>query len=1071
MQNVSRSFFFLVLLPLAVLAQYTSAIEGTVTDASGAVLPAAAVKITDQNLGVTRAATANGDGFFHVGELAAGTYEVSVEARGFKTWLIRDLKVETSQTRSVFPALEVGAVTSEVKVTAEANAVNVATADVTNYIKQETIENQPLPQNTVWQLSILVPGVTGTGETGGGNGTFSNNYGGEMGIRLNADGQRQDSNEIMFNGSYAEVPSRSGSFMVSPIPDSIQEFRVEAANFSAVKGRQGGAFLELVSKSGSNDWHGTVGYVFSGNTLTARTIAEASIPSFSQHDGWVTVGGPIKKNKTFIFGAFDIIHAGTAFTSVGTVETPQFEQYVKSNFPKSIAAQIFSMSTTVVPTANIITVGQLKVQTPGLFDATSTIPNSLPAEGTATVSAISPDVGQQYQVRVDHNFSDKDRLFGYFYYETANAESVNAIRPGYSQPGLHQNLWSKEEWTHIFSPTFVNSASFRWSRASGDTGTVIGNALNEVPVIGITGTTGFGAWGPGGWYTPTWEWHELASMNRGKHNIQFGVEQTLPNDSVPWKITLTRPTFEFANLLDFAQDMPYSQSGPTINVATGQVEGAYLRYHTLFTGAFIQDDWKLKPWFTLNLGVRDDDYGHGITYTGDSDPGCYVFPATGGTFLQNIANGTAKCVKTVIDHRLWNLDPRFGFAWDVFHNGSMSVRGGYGMFRDRIPQNWFSTLNLVGPPLIVTPSLTTYQGATLTYGLGAEAGGGWPKPNVSYTLNAAGGVAGLPSDIMGIDPNIKSPEIQNWMLAIQKRLRSDLMLEINYTGSADHHLPVQTDINRYAGDLLTGTLLRPNPNFGQIVYDETVGNSFSNLLSGMVQRQFSKGLSLRAVYTYGKTLDDFSTTGLPISNIATTPVFDAQNLGLQRGRADFDIRNRFTYDATWAPPKLSGGWYAPLLNNWRLGTLGIFQSGLPFTVYTTAPYPIGDYNADGYNYDLPNSPKFGNSLSGLSRNQYLAGIFTASQFPVPVPGHDGDLGRNTFPEPGLINVNLRVMRQFHVPWLTHEGAALQFSADIFNVLNRANLDAVHNDLSDPLFGRSTDSVGPRSVQLGARLQF
>ena len=224
MRRIVLSLSFLTLLPLAALAQYTSAIEGTVKDSTGAVIPNAAVKITDQNLGVKRDANTNQDGFFRIGELAAGTYEVSVEAPSFKTWRIRDLKLETSQARSVFPALEVGSVTNEVTVTAEASAVNVSTTDVTNYVRQETIENQPLPQNTVWQLAILVPGVTGTGETGGGNGTFSNNYGGEMGIRLNAGGQRQDSNEVMLNGSYAEVPSRAGSFMVSPIPDSVQEF-------------------------------------------------------------------------------------------------------------------------------------------------------------------------------------------------------------------------------------------------------------------------------------------------------------------------------------------------------------------------------------------------------------------------------------------------------------------------------------------------------------------------------------------------------------------------------------------------------------------------------------------------------------------------------------------------------------------------------------------------------------------------------------------------------------------------------------------------------------------------------
>ena len=297
MKTLTSLLFFITSLPFTLLAQYTGAIEGTVKDSSGAGVPTAAVTITDQNLGVTRNATTNESGFFHIGELAAGTYQASVEAAGFTKWLIRDLKLETSQTRSIFPTLELGSVTSEVKVTAEATAVNVSTADVTNYIRQETIESQPLPQNTVWQLSILVPGVTGTGETGGANGTFSNNYGGEMGIRINANGQRQDSNEIMFNGSYAEVPSRSGSFMVSPIPDSLQEFRVEAANFSAVKGRQGGAFLELVSKSGSNDWHGTLGYVFSDNILTARTIAEDAIPAFSQNDGWVTVGAQSKRTR------------------------------------------------------------------------------------------------------------------------------------------------------------------------------------------------------------------------------------------------------------------------------------------------------------------------------------------------------------------------------------------------------------------------------------------------------------------------------------------------------------------------------------------------------------------------------------------------------------------------------------------------------------------------------------------------------------------------------------------------------------------------------------------------------
>jgi hypothetical protein len=1064
----------IVLLTQCAFAQFTAAIEGTVRDSSGSNVPLAEVTVTNQDLGVKRTAqTDSGSGLFRVGELAAGSYEVVISAPGFKKWSTKDLKVRTAETRSVFPVLEVGDVASAVTVTAESAAINVSTADVTDYVTQASMANQALPQNSVWQLSILVPGVTGSGETGG-NGQFANNYGGEMGIRINAAGQRQDSNEIMFNGSYAEVPSRAGSFMVSPIPDSLEEFRIEAASFSAAKGRQGGAFLELITKSGSNDWHGTAGYIFTNNTLSARTIAQQSITDFSLNDSWVTIGGPIRKNKTFIFGSFDLLRSGSSITSVATVETPEFSKYVISNFPTSIAAKIFSTGPTAPPTTNIITVGQLKAQNPGLYDTTSTIPNSLPAEGTVSLTGTSPNDGEQYQVRVDHTFNDgKDRLFGLYYQSEARAMGVNLVRPAFSQPGPHENIWAKGDWTHVFSPTFVNTVNFRWSRASGNTGAPVGTGAINVPSIGITGTTGFGAWGPGGWYTPTWEWHELATLNRGKHSLKFGFEQALPNDSVPWQQTLTRPSFSFANLLDFAQDQPYSQSGPTVRVDSGKVQGAYLRYHTLYTGGFVQDDWRAKPWLTLNFGVRFDDYAHGITYTGDSDPGCYLFPGTGTSALAQIASGTAKCVKEPLKNRLGGFSPRFGFAWDVLHNGSLSIRGGYGLFHDRIPQNWLSTLNLLGPPFVATPGLSVLQGDKLTYGLGnySDPNNLWPKPNVSYTLNAAGGVEGLRSNIMGVSPDLKIPQIHSWMLSIQKRLSSDLTAEINYVGSADHSLPVQTDVNRVAGDLADGVLNRLNPYFGQVTYGQTIGNSFANLVSAMLDKRFSRGWSVRGVYTYGKVLDNFSTTGLPISNIPTTNVIDAWNLRAQRGRADFDVRHRLSFDAMWAAPKVSGRWYASLVNDWRLGVIGLLQSGTPFTVYTTASFPVGDYNRDGYNYDLPNSPSFGNSLSGMSRSNYIKGIFTSSQFPVPLQGNEGSLGRNTFQQPGLLNTNLMAMRQFHVPWFTNDGAALQFRGDIFNVINRTNLDRVHDDLSDPLFGRVTNSIGPRSAQLGLRFRF
>ena len=488
----------------------------------------------------------------------------------------------------------------------------------------------------------------------------------------------------------------------------------------------------------------------------------------------------------------------------------------------------------------------------------------------------------------------------------------------------------------------------------------------------------------------------------------------------------------------------------------------------------------MKPGFSLNFGLRVDNYGEGIRYTKASDPGCYLFAGQGGNAMERIANGFAECRQTATERLPWLVSPRLGFAWDVLGNGSVSVRGGYGMYRDRIAQNWFSTLNLLGPPATATPSLNVLSGDTLTYGLGNWGDPNalaqdvspdiWPKPDVAYQTNERGGVEGLRSSILSIDQNMKIPTAHSWMLSIQKRLGPASMAEINYTGSADHNLTSHTDINRFPGDLLDGKLDRLNPFFGAIQRRWTGANSNAHLLSLMFHKRHTRGHSMRLVYTYAKVLDQFSTSGLPQASVPSTPVFDVWNLRAQRGRADFDIRQRLTFDAMWQARVAPGNWHSKIVNGWRLGTVGILQTGPPYTVLTTASFASGDFNADGLNNDLPNAPSFGNSLSGSSKSDFLRGLFAASDFPTPVRGQQGNLGRNTFTNPGLLNMNLLISREFKIPWKT-EGAILQVRGEIFNVLNKANLDRVRNNMVDGLFGRVTNSIGPRSAQLGLRFQF
>ncbi len=208
----------------------------------------------------------------------------------------------------------------------------------------------------------------------------------------------------------------------------------------------------------------------------------------------------------------------------------------------------------------------------------------------------------QFQVRVDHHFGAKDRLFGYFYKSDGRRQFANLIRPSYTRWSPVLNTWTKFDWNHVFSPTFMNSMGYRYSRQTGEQQAPLGDGAVDVPNIGISGTQGFGAWGPGGWTTPTWEWRDMATLNKGKHTVQFGGEYVRPDDTVPWRKTLTRPTFSFASLLDFAQDRPTSQFGPAVNIATGEVGGAFLSYHTSFIGLFVQDNWRVRPGFSLNLG-------------------------------------------------------------------------------------------------------------------------------------------------------------------------------------------------------------------------------------------------------------------------------------------------------------------------------------------------------------------------------------------------------------------------------------------------------------------------------------
>jgi hypothetical protein len=534
-------------------------------------------------------------------------------------------------------------------------------------------------------------------------------------------------------------------------------------------------------------------------------------------------------------------------------------------------------------------------------------------------------------------------------------------------------------------------------------------------------------------------------------------------------------------------------------------------YRAFIQGYYLQDDWKLAPRFTLNLGVR---YDLMANFFAIFRPTLSRFNLGSGSVWNNeVASGTATLAGTshVLTHNIGGFTPRVGFSWDVFGKGTTAVRGGFGMFEDQPPYLHVTDSTAGNLPNYFNPIDDVTAGGALPKFALCTPSGQWnlncPVLNTSNaTLNSSGGllINGVISraGMGGYDPNFKMQQVEAWSLSVQQQLKNNLIVELNYSGTEAHHLLIfNNDINRFAGDLIQNdnTLTRLNQNFAATSWATANGNSFGNYGSLTVLRTNSHGLALRGIYTYGKALDELSNAqSLDSGSITqTSDVIYPNNLRAQRGRADFDIHQQFTADGTWdVPNNYSNVVVKNILGGWQFGGKWVGDTGLPFTAHTNQSFiPVcnngtvalvnnkcpagstitgnsgGDYNADGYGYDLPNVPTFGARLSGQSKSQFLKGIFTKSQFPSPALGQEGSLGRNTYDSPGYKDFDFTFEKYFGLPWFFSEKVKIEAKGEVFNLFNRTNLGSVDANMPDSSFGQSTSQLPSRSMQFHVRASF
>ncbi len=987
---------------------------------------------------------------------------------GFVTAEQEAVTLGVDEVRKVDFTLAVGSVIETVNVTAQPTVLETEQGRISGQITSTELKELPIPNRNVFNLLSLQPGVTGRS-------LGTDNVGGSSTPQVNANGNRVDANSTTVDDMNANSISRGGRSEVTPNIETVAEVRVVSNNFSAEQGRNMGAQVSVVTKSGTNEFHGTVWNFHRNNKFESRNFFDASVPVYRRNQFGYGVGGPIVRNRAFFHTTYEGLRQSGSSSATATVETPQLRDYVLQTRPNSIAAYIFKNHAPIAyPTINIRDVGSPQ---PGVNKFTST-PDGIPDMGTVRYEARNKNVSDQFTVRGDYEIRPgKDRFYAY-YYRHDGVGITPPVRPEFVRPNPTTGDFGNISWTRVISPTTLNEVRAgvtRWTgiycaaQSGGDPfGALSCNdiAHKEVPEMVITGFATIRDVNvfPGGWFPTEYVVRDTLSTIRGTHALKIGGELRRAQNNL-WHTRTFIPAYTFASVLDFIDDEAIQMSR-TVDPRTGTPIATRADQRIWEGAMFIQDDWKVRRNLTINIGLRYDYFG---PYT-DAHNRLRDFIPAQGNFVNAYTNGTVDVVPQSWNTDTLNLAPRLGFAWDIGSQGKNVIRGGYGISYDRM-----ATVYTAGyrenPPLAASAVLGTFFGTDFTYTLGNESAGfeggyGYPvDPALKVGLDERNGIRGARVSLRAIDDNFNNPYAHNWFLGVQRMLPGQMVVEVSYVGSAGHHLVNISNLNRFSGDLLDGRNDGFNPSFAQINVAQTTSNSNYHGGTLAVRRQFSQGVSFQASYTYGKVITDAE------AEQDLTNYYDAHNRDLDRSVASFDVPQRVAFVGVWEMPFLRScaSWACKVAGGWRLSGYGVFEKGLPLSVYSNAAYPRGDFNADGTNFDRPNAPADSIKRRDFTKQEFLQGMFTAADFPLPASGSFGSLGRNTFRGPGFARVDLSLMKNFPVT----ERVSAEIRLESFNALNRVNLNlpTANMNLTSNNFGKSTTAQDGRSYQIGLQLRF
>lgn len=1050
-------------------------ITGRVTDQTTAVVPGADVIVKDTSTRTERRTQTNHSGQYSVPFLPAGGYEVTVQHQGFRPVHQRGVVLRVGEVTRLDFALGVSAVAETVEVTAAPPPVSITTASVGTNVDSQRIDRLPLNGRNALQLVALTPGVVSIGRTG------------QMGMMQESfrisGGRPIDTNFRLDGGN--NMNTYFATAVDYPNPDALQEFTVSQRSVSAAAGR-GTVTVSAVTKSGTNAFHGTAFEFLRNTKLDARSFFSSTRPSFKRNQFGATLGGPIRKDRTFFF-----------FSYQGTIQrgSPGERRYRTLTDAERIGD--FSAAT-----------GQIVDPRSGTAYPNRIVPASQVTDFARRNNAYLPSpnqpggfysfaVGQkldqdQLVGKVDHNFTDKDRVS--FRYLMNNIPQVDASPGPVGEDWLVDHPTRTQSWnlnyTRVISPTIVNSFTVSHIRnafgvqvTSNDWSPKgLGLNINEGNAILEYGLTSGARIGVNGYFTqyngyptrlimPTTHFLNTTSVIRGNHSIQFGAEiyRNRQNYFQNWH-TGGNFTFRGTASGNAAADYllgrwdSYRQITPIIN-----------RMRQKLFAVFIQDDWRIHRRFTLNLGLRWDPAG---AWAQENDSLSHFRPGVQSTLFPNapvglLYPGDNGLPRSIVGNRYSNFGPRVGFAWDVFGTGRTSLRAGAGIFYVPLVRGISFDRFALMQPFALDVNLVGGGDVYNLFGA-APFSGRNPFPIADRTdldglrkfvfVPTAGHTSfGLP---------FKTQTENQWNFSIQQAVGSDAVLEVAYIGSTGAHEFTSAELNpaRYipgvdaAGRALSTTgntqQRRLYPQFGSINESRnSVGTNY-NALQISFNRRYAKGFTLLTSYTWGKTLGIVAPFGEG-SNGPRNP-FDNS---IDYGPIDQDVTHNFVLSFVWDTPQMKNGSSVlrGIVNGWQINGINTLRSGFPYRLSSGV-----DNSLTGINGDTPDQISDWRLPGGRSRGEKIAAYFNRAAFARNPIGAFGNVGVNAMRGPGLWNYDLGVSRAARID----ESKRIEFRASFFNLFNNANFGNPVTSHTAPNFGQLTGTVGdPRIIELGLKFYY